>query len=57
MKRRCSKNVKLRQLIQKLIEKMQTVVEGYTLSYIKSEVILLGTKSDNDNNVVMLYWH
>ena len=36
---------------------MQTVVEGYTLSYIKSEVILLGTKSDNDNNVVMLYWH
>ena len=57
MKRRCSKNVKLRQLIQKLIEKMQTVVEGYTLSYIQSEVILLGTKSDNDNNVVMLYWH
>lgn len=36
---------------------MQTVVEGYTLSYIQSEVILLGTKSDNDNNVVMLYWH
>ena len=57
MKRRCSKNVKLRQLIQKLIEKMQTVVEGYTLPYIQSEVILLGTKSDNDNNVVMLYWH
>ena len=36
---------------------MQTVVEGYTLPYIQSEVILLGTKSDNDNNVVMLYWH
>lgn len=38
---------------------MQTVVEGYALSYsyIQSEVILLGTKSDNDNNVVMLYWH
>ena len=36
---------------------MQTVVEGYTLSYIQSEVTLLGTKSDNDNNVVMLYWH